>query len=140
MKNSFEQNLTGLRTASVAAAADNIPDEGGTAAVVLNFSDGTVLKAQYWRLIRDGRAELSSFDHLQKYGLPAQIDAKEQLAKLLKGTICNDAQFDAATGDLTFLFGKTAKLQVFNFTGYEIWEIRFPDGTGELSNYAVKPP
>ncbi len=24
----------------------------------------------------------------------------------------------------------------FNFTGYEVWEFRFPDGTGELSNYA----
>jgi len=28
------------------------------------------------------------------------------------------------------------KLQILNFTGYEIWEIRFPDGTGEYSNYA----
>jgi hypothetical protein len=137
MKNSFEQNLAGLRTASVAVAADNIPDERGTAPVVLSFSDGTVLKANYWRLIQDRRPRLSSFDHQQKYGLPAPIDAKEQLVKILKGTICNDAQFDAVTADLTFLFGKTAKLQVFNFTGYEIWEIRFPDGTVEYSNYAL---
>jgi hypothetical protein len=25
---------------------------------------------------------------------------------------------------------------VFNFTGYEVWEIHFPDGTGEYSPYA----
>jgi hypothetical protein len=27
-------------------------------------------------------------------------------------------------------------LQVLNFAGYEIWEIEFPDRTGEYSNYA----
>ena len=26
--------------------------------------------------------------------------------------------------------------QVFNFTSYEVWEICFPNGTGEYSNYA----
>src|SRR5215471_10851055 len=119
MSKSFEQSLAGLRTSGIAVAADNIPDTAGTAAVVLNFSDGTVLKANYWRLIQDGRALLSSFDHQQKYGLPAPIDAKEQLSKILEGKICNDAQFDAETADVTFLFGKTTKLQVFNFTGYE---------------------
>jgi hypothetical protein len=44
---------------------------------------------------------------------------------------------DEATGDLHFRFGIEVTLHVFNFTGFEIWEVRFPDGTGELSNYAL---
>ena len=137
MTKSFEQSLAGLRNVSVAVAADNIPDAEGTAAVVVKFSDGLVLKANYWRLIQDGRALLSSFDHQKKYGLPAPIDAKEQISSLLEGKICDDVQFDRETADLTLVFGETTKLQVFSFTAYEIWQIQFPDGTGEYSNYAL---
>jgi hypothetical protein len=133
----FEQNLARLRNVRIAVAADNIPDEGGTAAVVVTFSDGTVLQAQYWRLIQDGRALLSSFDHQKKYGLPVPIDAKIQMSSLLQGKICHNVQFDGETADLTLVFGETTKLQVFNFTGYEIWTIQFPDGTGEYSNCAL---
>ena len=136
MTKSFEQSLAGLRNAAMAVGADNTPDAEGTAAVVVNFSDGTVLKANYWRLIQDGRALLSSFDHQKKYGLAAPIDAKEQLSTLLEGKICNSVKFDGETADLTLLVGEDTKLQVFNFTAYEIWEIQFPDGTGEYSNYA----
>jgi hypothetical protein len=136
MTDSVEQSLAGLRNAGIAVAADNIPDAEGTAAVVVTFSDGTVLKANYWRLIQDGRAQLSSFDHQKKYGLPAPIDAKEQLSRLLEGKICNNVKFDGETADLVLLVGETTKLQVFNFTAYEIWEIQFPDGTGEYSNYS----
>jgi hypothetical protein len=138
MTMSVGKSLARLKTTSVVVADANVPDEGGTASIVMSFSDGTKLQAFYWRLIQDGRALLSSFDHQQKYGLPAPINGKEQLAKILEGEICSDAQFDAETADLIFLFGKTTKLQIFNFTGYEIWDIRFPDGSGELSNYALK--
>jgi hypothetical protein len=118
-------------------ADDNIPDAEGTAAVIVKFSDGTILKANYWRLIQDGRALLSSFDHQKKYGLPAPIDAKDQISSRLEGKICNDVQFDSETADLTLVFDETTKLQVFNFTGYEIWELRFPNGTVEYSNHAL---
>jgi hypothetical protein len=131
----FEQNLAKLRNVSVAMAADNTPDEEGTAAVVVKFSDGTVLKASYWRLIQNGRSLLSSFDHQKKYGLPAAIDAKEQMSNRLEGKICRDVRFDSETADLTLLFDASTKLQVFNFTGYEIWQVQFPDGTAEYSNY-----
>jgi hypothetical protein len=91
-----------------------------------------------WRLIQSGRTRLSSFDHQKKYGLPAPIDAKKRLYSLLNGKICNDVQFDRETADLTLHFSENIKLQVLNFTAYEIWEIIFPDGTGELSNYALR--
>jgi hypothetical protein len=133
----FEQNLVGLRNVSIAVEGDNIPEGYGTASVVVKFSDGTILKAAYWRFVQDGRAILSCFDHQQKYGLPAPIDAKEQISNLLDGKLCHKVEFDSETADLILVFGKTTKLQVFNFTGYEIWEIHFPDGTGEYSNYAL---
>ena len=136
MTKSFKQGLARLRNVSVAVAADSVPDAEGTAAIVVKFSDGTVLKACYWRLTQDGRALLSSFDHQKKYGLPAPIDAKEQISDLLEGKLCSEVRFDSETADLALFFGETTKLQVFNFTAYEIWEIQFPDGTGEYSNYA----
>jgi hypothetical protein len=138
MTMSVGKSLAKLKATSVLVAEADVPDERGTASIIMSFSDGTKLQAFYWRLIEDGRALLSSFDHQQKYGLLAPIDAKEQLSKILKDKICSDAQLDAETADLIFLFGKTTKLQIFNFTGYEIWDIRFPDGSGELSNYALK--
>lgn len=136
MTKSFEQHLARLRNVSVAVAAESVPDAEGTAAIVVKFSEGTVLKACYWRLIQTGRALLSSFDHQKKYGLPAPIDAKEQISGLLDGKLCSEVRFDSETADLALVFGETATLQVFNFTAYEIWEIQFPDGTGEYSNYA----
>jgi hypothetical protein len=47
--------------------------------VRLMFTNGTMLRGSYWRLIKDGRHILSSFDHGHKYGLPAPIDAKKKL-------------------------------------------------------------
>jgi len=47
-----------------------------------------------------------------------------------------EALHDQETGDLLFKFTQDIKLQILNVTGYEIWQIRFPDGTGEYSNYA----
>lgn len=136
MTKSFEQSLARLRNVSIAVSADNIPDTEGTAAIVVKFSDGTVLKASYWRFIEGGQALLSSFDHQKRYGLPAPIDAKEQISSLLEGKTCNDVQFDSETADLSLIFGEATTLQVFNFTAYEIWEMKFPDGTVEYSNYA----
>jgi hypothetical protein len=138
MTMSVGKSLAKLKTTRVMVADACVPDESGTASIVLSFSDGTTLQAFYWRLVQDGRALLSSFDHQQKYGLPAPINGKEQLSKILEGKICSDAQFDAETADLIFFFGKTIKLQIFNFTEYEIWDVRFPDGSRELSNYALK--
>ena len=137
MARPFEQKLIRLRNVIVSVAGDNIPESGGTASIVTKFSDGTILKMAYWRFIQDGRAVLSCFDHLQQYGLPARIDAKEQISRLLNGKLCLNVEFDSETADLILVFGQSTKLQVFNFTGYEIWEMHFPDGTGEYSNYAL---
>ena len=128
-----------LSNASVQVLNGEAFPENGQASVVLAFSDGSRLRASYWRLIRDGRAELTSFDHEQQYGLPEPIDAKHLLQLALDNRVCVSAQLDAETGDLCFEFDGRIRLQIFNFTRYEVWEITFPDGTGELSNYALEP-
>jgi len=106
------------------------------ASVQLLFGNGSRLRAEYWRVIENGKAGISSFDHNQQYGLPAPIDAIKQLQEQLQDKTVTDARLDGETGDLLFQFADNVKLQVFNFTGYEIWEISFPDGSGEYSNYA----
>ena len=106
------------------------------ASIELLFANGTRLTAEYWRLTTDGRAGISSFDHQQKYGLPAPIDAVKKLGETLRDMPVTNAYLDFKTGDLFFDFDGNITLQVLNFTSYEIWHIRFPDGTGEYSNYA----
>lgn len=123
-------------------ATVEIADSGqqpGDAVVRLKFSDGSMLLAHYWRIITQDRATLSSFDHGQKYGLAAPINAIEQLQRILEGNTLDWAQFDQRTGDLTFAFQSGIEFHVFNFTGYEVWEVRFRDGTGEYSNNAFEP-
>jgi hypothetical protein len=39
------------------------------------FTDSTKLKAQFWRLTKEGSPLVSIFDHHQRYGLPAPVDA-----------------------------------------------------------------
>ncbi|MBR1123564.1 hypothetical protein JQ628_18715 [Bradyrhizobium lablabi] len=137
MTNSFEMNLARLQNINMSVAADDIPDAHGTASVIVSFADGTTLKTAYWRLIQDGRVVLSSFDHQQKYGLPAPINAKEQVSRLLKRKVCSHVRFDRETADLILIFSETTRFEVFSFTGYEIWTILFPDGTGQYSNHAL---
>ena len=104
----------------------------------VEFSDTTRLSAQFWRLMKDGRPLVSIFDHREQYGLPAPIDALQLADDELRGKEILDATMDATTGDLRFRFDGELILQVFNFTAFEIWEFRFPDGTREFSNYALR--
>ena len=81
---------------------------------------------------------VSSFDHQQRYGLNAPIDAIRELQNTLRDKTVLEAGHDEETGDLLFQFTGDIKLQVFGFSGYEVWEISFSDGTGEYSNYAKR--
>jgi hypothetical protein len=110
--------------------------EPGIAPVDLYFSDGSRLRLDCWRIISDGKNRTSSFDHKQKYGLPAPIDAFKQIAEALDGRAVREARWNARTGDLVLLFETNGELQVFNLTGYEDWEIHLSNGTFEYSNFA----
>jgi hypothetical protein len=136
MPASLQDALSKLVTCSVVVSPGNGFPEPGQASVSLLFVDGTRLQAEYWRLIEEGAASFSSFDHQQIYGLPAAIDAVEELQKRLSGRAVVEALHDQETGDLVFKFTGDTKLQILNVTGYEIWEIRFPNGAVEYSNFA----
>jgi hypothetical protein len=51
----FELSLARLRNIAVSVTAKDVPDEEGSAAIVMKFSDGIVLNYFYWRLVQDGR-------------------------------------------------------------------------------------
>ena len=129
----FEEKLSGLENNSVSVERQNTQEEFFQ--MLITFSQSARLQTEYWRIIKNGRHYLSSFDHRQVYGLTAPIDALEKAREELGGKTVLCAKFDRETGDLIFEFADL-KLQILNFTGYEIWEINFPDGSSEISNYA----
>jgi hypothetical protein len=136
MSTSLKDALTKLPGSSVVVSAGSGFPEPGQASVTILFVDGTRLEAEYWRLIENGAASYSSFDHQQKYGLPEIIDAVEELRNRLSGEVLRSALHDLETGDLIFEFDGATKLQVLNVTGYEIWQLRSPRGAVEYSNRA----
>ena len=83
---------------------------------------------------------MSIFDHRQRYGLPAPIDAIRVMRDELLGKEVLDAVMDRTTGDLCFRLEGDVVLEVFNFTAFEIWAVTFPDGAMELSTYALSEP
>ncbi len=107
----------------------------GNATVNITFSNGVLLRADYWRLVTSGRQSFSSFDHKQKYGLPAPINAISRLEEALNGEVVLGAKLDKSTGDIIINCSKDMVLQILNFTGYEVWELSFPNGSREFSNY-----
>jgi hypothetical protein len=133
---SLQNSLSKLAGSSVMVSPGIGFPEPGMASADLLFVDGTRLQTEFWRLIEGGRASFSSFDHKQIYGLPTRIDAIQELRDKLAGKTVMEALHDQETGDLLLTFTEDVKLQVLNVTSYEIWQIKFPDGTGEYSNHA----
>ncbi len=133
MVKNFEQSLLDLKNSTVDISVAEVYRD--VVSVQLCFSNGAKLRADYWRLAKGGKARLSSFDHQQQYGLPKPIDAIKDLQEHLVGKRVTDARLARETGDLLFEFTENLNLEVFSFTGYEVWEIRFPDGTAEYSNH-----
>ena len=57
MKN-FQKSLLKLKNVRLVQISDNsgYPDESGSASIVMVFSDGTRLRADYWRIIKNNKA------------------------------------------------------------------------------------
>ena len=58
------------------------------------------------------------------------IDALRIIREELVGKQLLDAAMDRTTGDLRFRFDDDLLLEVFNFTGFEIWAATFPYANG----------
>ena len=136
MLKTLSNSLSKLKFNSLQVQEFETSTDAGMAGIRLIFAEGTTLQANYWRLVKDRKERISSFDHGQKYGLPSPLDAVSELQMELQGKTVTEAQLDKETGDLLLQFTENVKLNIFAFSGYEVWEIHFPDGTGEYSNHA----
>jgi len=126
----LNNSLSKLKGSSVTVSAAYVGTQ-------LLFCEGAKLTAHYWRVVSDGMEALSSFDHQQKYGRPAPIDAIKELQKVLRKKTVTEARVDNETGDLHFRFRGNIKFQVFAFSSYEVWELTPADGKGSYySNFA----
>jgi|ERR1041385_3073413 hypothetical protein len=134
----FETRLAAIIKGPV-IIEDGWQEEGSDeASLRITFADGTKLLATFWRLIKGGKASWSSFDHRQKYSRPAPLDARDLLRNEVSGRPCTGVRLDRVTGDLVLHFSDGVALQILNFTSYEIWAVRFPDGEEEYSNYVLE--
>jgi hypothetical protein len=137
MNGPLDASLSDLKNSTVEVAAGNGYPEAGQASIDLRFTNGARLRGEFWRLIVGGKPRVSSFDHQQQYGLPTRIDAVQVLHQSLQDKLVTIASLNRETFDLLFEFSGEVKLQVFCFTGYEIWEFHFPNGYVEYSNHVT---
>ena len=74
MLEDFEKLLLTLKDSSLEVSANmsHCP-EPGAASVDLLFSEGSKLRVDDWRLVRDGKAKRSSLDRQQQYGCPLPL-------------------------------------------------------------------
>ncbi len=128
--------LEKLKDSSVTVAGKYV--EGDFVSLVVTFSQGTVLRSDYWRIIKNGTNKLCNFDYEQKYGIPMPLNVFTEAKNELEGKVVTAARLEKESSDLTFEFTDNLKLQVFNFTGYEVWHLTFPDGTIDYSNRVRK--
>jgi hypothetical protein len=133
MVENLEESLLDLKDNTVDISVAEVYRDA--VSVQLSFRNGAKLRADYWRFAKEGKASLSSFDDRQQYGLPEPIDAVKEVQMQLVGKVVTDVCLDRETGDLLLQFAGNLKLQIFKFTGYEDWEISFPNGTTEYSNH-----
>jgi hypothetical protein len=75
MLSSCSDSLSRLKSDSVQVLDFAAYTDVGMAGVRLIFAQGTTLQANYWRVVEDGKERISSFDHRQKYGRLAALDA-----------------------------------------------------------------
>lgn len=129
MIETFVASLRGLAGKSVAKL------ESRDGVIILCLSEGTNISGAYWRLLGLQSERLSSFDDGMKYGLSSPIDAHKRLEEIVAGKVLVAANLALVSGDLEFEFVGGLKLQIFNFSGNEVWEVEFADGSGQLSNF-----
>ena len=83
-----------------------------------------------WRIVSDGRVQLTSDDHGQLFGLQAPVDSGREAAELLAGMPVTSVEIRASTADLFIQFESGTQLEIIpTSSGYEAWKIYGPDGS-----------
>lgn len=129
MNDSFIESVNDLVGKSV------VKIESCDGSIKMHLSDGVKISSTFWRLLGLQNERLSSFDDGMKYGLTSSVDSHRRLAEVVVGKALVTANFTLASGDLEFEFVGSLKLQIFNFSGNEVWEVEFAEGSGQLSNF-----
>jgi len=98
----------------------------------LYFVSGASISIEcMWRLLKAGILSSTSFDHGQRFGLPAPFDAVEAL-QALRGHPVTFVRVCSGTNDLVLQFGQEFTLEVLAMSGgYEAWAARSPN-VGEV--------
>ena len=85
-----------------------------------------------WRLIEHGRIAVTSEDHGQQFGLPAPVDAAQELLSRVGGRTVEAASVNSESGDLMLQFPGPTCLQLLQLSaGYESWRLS-TDGTESI--------
>jgi hypothetical protein len=108
---------------------------------VFNFDGDVSLVVEHlWRLLESGRIRRTSEDHGHQFGLPAPIDAVEELRKTLTGVAIAGVELQDGTLDLRLRFETGHILEVLpTSAGYESWNLSVSNkrfiaiGGGELA-------
>ena len=92
------------------------------------FTDGvSILTEDRWRLLSKEQIEVTSEDHLQKFGLPGPLDAAEQVRGMIGDGPIVDARVNPRTGDLSLVFTDQVELEFLQTSsGYEAWRATVP--------------
>jgi len=81
----------------------------------------------FWRIKANDRIVLTSSDHGQQFGLPAPVDAYAEASSRLQGHRVIDVQLEKDSADLTIMFDRGHRLEVFtDSSGYEPWNLWAP--------------
>lgn len=94
------------------------------------FSDAGIITAECpWRLLKGGRIVLSSDDHQQRFGLPANIDAAAKATEYLSANEVRRAEVRTGTLDILLDFSGDFRLEIIPISsGFEAWKIADPLG------------
>lgn len=131
-KKSIESDLSILISDIVKSVEAEFPNEAG---VSISLMSGAKIYSRYWRLVESSMTSFSTFDHLQKYGLSKPVDVVTDLSKAINNLKLSALLFSSKTGDIEIVFENDTTLQIFNFSGHEVWEVIFSDSSSLYSNH-----
>lgn len=128
--------LTGLQAATVGSTCVVELNENVWAFVFTRSAQPTctITVESIWRLIEDGRIALTSEDHGHPFGLPAPVDAEQQVRRAFADKPVLELAVDRTTGDLTVDFAGGARVQMLTTSGgYESWQAYFRSGGEDVT-------
>ncbi len=129
----MNENATKIK--SLVGQTFNKLEKESDASGYLYLSNGAKIYISYWRCYASEKSKFSSFDDKQKYGFAVPMDSLNLLKEAILNVEISSIKLTESFFDIEIRLVNNAVLQVFNFTGNEVWEVTFSDGTTILSNY-----